>query len=122
MCNFDNHDWMKLDKLGKSKAEIYYNTTNPMNPSKKIKKSIFQESFMGKISSGGLCKDRAQQVTFDTARAKYYMEAQLVGFHRDKNRQAIEDGACYAYAYKKIDFKYDYGQGQCNMNVSEIPS
>ena len=112
-CNYDNDNWMKLE-LGKSKAEIYYNTTNgPMNSSNQIKNYIFQDFFPNatRIRYGGHCNEMEGQITLDTARAKYHMEAQLVGKHTDSDTKiAIDNGACYAYAYKKIDFKYDYGQ------------
>lgn len=33
----------------------------------------------------------------------------------------LKEDFCYAYAYNPFDFKYDYGDGKCDVTVSKHP-
>lgn len=60
-----------------------------------------------------------RSVTTTTRRSEYFMQAQLNGPLVDKNTGGrVDDGFCYAYAFDPISFRYDYGDGECLVNVS----
>lgn len=60
-----------------------------------------------------------KSVTTTTSRSEYFMQAQLHGPLVDENTGGrVDDGFCYAYAFDPISFRYDYGDGECLVNVS----
>ena len=79
---------------------------------------LFDESYNGQRLNPGECREEVGMTTVSTRRAKYYMKSLLQG--PQTNSAGAHDGYCYAYSFNKIDFKYDYGLGECKVNVSDV--
>lgn len=97
---------------GKSKSYLDFWKTKPGNEGKPIKKFYVQSSYDSpSILSPGSCVVKEGRETLDTSTSKHYMQA-LVNANSDV-------GFCYAFSFNPIDLKYNYGDGPCEVSVSD---
>ena len=77
---------------------------------------FFNKTYDGKTDAlaPGECVTEIGTLNLDTTYAWYYMKAQIQG---PTNATGV---FCYAFAANPIDVKYDYGLGECKVNVSAL--
>ena len=63
----------------------------------------------------GFCTKDTGSAKLDTSFSKYYLEASVSGKLTIPGK---DSSACYAYSFNPLDFKYDYGDGECKFTVS----
>ena len=63
----------------------------------------------------GLCMKETGSAKLDTSFSKYYLEASVNG---KLTIPGQDSSYCYAYSYNPLDFKYNYGDGECKFTVS----
>jgi hypothetical protein len=100
MCNYNDED---MDLSSNPKKHVHTEFFHPetgSDPTKQI--FLAQKTFNGETLTVGECKGTTGTVKLSTSRAKYFMESSLRG------RLSQSDEFCYAYAFNKIDFKYNY--------------
>ena len=119
LCNMnDNGNSIKLTSAPKqTKVEFFY----PIGAGivhNKTKKYIVNKNFNDVVLMPGKCEEVTGTARLPVKRAKYFMMAILQGEQRTQLDETVPDGFCYAYSYNKIDFKYDYGLGDCKVDVS----
>jgi hypothetical protein len=112
LCNYNDGNDIKI--VSPSTVEFFY----PIPDSGGKQVFLFDESYNGQVLNRGECREEVGTTTVSTSRAKYYMKSFLQG--PQTNSAGANDGYCYAYSFNKIDFKYDYGLGTCEVNVSDI--
>lgn len=81
-------------------------------------KFIVNEEVNGLLLKKGECKKETGKTIVSTSRAKYFMKSFLQGPQLSSGNS--RNGFCFAYTFNRIDFKYDYGFGECKMRVSGI--
>ena len=111
-CNY-NDNTNKINLAGDSRIEFYHPDGN------KPQVSFFNDILSGKELGPGDCEIKEGTKTLTTTRASYYMKSLLMGPSKTESGGPVDDGYCYAYAFNVIDFKYDYGLGDCDVSVSE---
>lgn len=115
VCNYNQNDSIELSKPPMAtKVEFFYPVSGTGT-----KNLIVDESYSGHLLKPGDCRSEIATTSVSTRRAKYFMEAILQGTRKTPSGGTIiDDGFCFAHSFNKIDFKYDYGFGECKMNVS----
>ena len=63
----------------------------------------------------GVCTKDTGSAKLDTSFSKYYLEASVSGKLTIPGK---DSSACYAYSFNPLDFKYNYGDGECKFTVS----
>ena len=63
----------------------------------------------------GFCTKDTGSAKLDTSFSKYYLEASVSGKLTIPGK---DSSACYAYSFNPLDFKYNYGDGECKFTVS----
>ena len=115
LCNYNTRNTINLEPNPDRKVELEFYSPD-YEP--RLKNVIAADSFNGDTLPSGTCEDVSGSVTLNSARAKYFMKGILQGGQTDAQGRRVQDGFCYAYAYNKIDFKYDYGLDECVIEVS----
>ena len=110
-CNY-NDNTNKINLADYSRIEFYHPDGN------KPQVSFFNDILSGKELGPGDCEIKEGTKTLTTTRASYYMKSLLQGPSKTESGGPVDDGYCYAYAFNVIDFKYDYGLGDCDVSVS----
>ena len=110
LCNFNDVNDAEIISP-ESMVEFFY-------PDSDGQVFIFDEEYGGEVLKPGECKTTVGMETISTKRAKYFMKSLFQG--PQTNSAGAHDGYCYAYSFNKIDFKYDYGLGECKVNVSDV--
>lgn len=111
VCNYNYNGNEILLNSNKTKLEFYFKEDKP--------KLLDQSYGSGSIGSNAPCKEIVGKRYLPAKRALYYMRATLQGPQVLSGGGArVNDGFCYAYAFKQINFKYDYGLGKCKVSVS----
>ena len=111
LCNYNTRNTINLERDPEKKVELEFYHPDPLT-------NIDSRTFNGVALPSGTCEDVSGSVTLNSARAKYFMKGILQGGQTDAQGRRVQDGFCYAYAYNKIDFKYDYGLDECVIEVS----
>ena len=116
ICNFNEVNSIMLAKNSPyTKMEFFYSATDTSGTSN----FIVDKSYRNHLLGPGRCKKEIAKTSINTSRAKYNMKAVLGGSIRTPSGDTVNDGLCYASSENKVDFKYDYGLGECKMSVSE---
>ena len=114
VCNYNTVNSIKLVQAPKpAKTEFFYPVAGT-----DTKIFIVDESYNGHLLSPGECREEIATTAVSTRRAKYFMKAILQGPQKTASGAPVNDSFCYAYSFNKIDFKYDYGLGECKVEVS----
>ncbi len=92
-------------------AELY-----STKPGTRRKEFMFQQSFDQTLGQG-VCEEISSTATVNTSRSKLFQKAVLQGPQMSEGSKVV-GGYCFAYAFNMIDFKYDYGLGECKVHVS----
>ena len=118
LCNYNNENQINFlrDRTKRVQVHMYHPIGNGLNSGQN---DLVFQTFNGQTLRAGQCVENVGTSTVSTSRAKYFMEGYLQGTQSNSNGQTIEDGFCYAYAYNKVDFKYDYNLGFCDIQVSK---
>lgn len=117
ICNFNDSNSIKtIDSQSKSsKIQMFYRDSKT-----NTKEFLVDKTFKGDLLEAGKCREEIAITVVSTNRAKYYMKAVLQGVQQSSNGGSVtRDGFCYAYSFHKVDFKYNYGLGECKVSVSE---
>ena len=116
LCNYNpSPNLIKLSELPKKvKTEFWY----PIRGTGQ-KNFFVDKSFNNQLLGPGECVRAIGRKRVSTSRAKHFMRTILQGSQRPPLLDRPIPGAfCYAFTFNKIDFKYDYGLGECLVNVS----
>jgi hypothetical protein len=113
VCNY-NESTNKINLLGDSTFQFFYPVVNAGE-----EKLILNKNLGGQVLGPGQCQKEEATTIVSTDRASYYMKSLLQGPSKTESGGPVDDGYCYAYAYNIVDFKYDYGLGDCDVSVSE---
>ena len=108
VCNYNTDDM----KMNKQTGVEFFNNNGTFYENTK---------YPGEALQSGKCKGIQQKKMVPTSRAQYYMKATLQGPLMSGNDK-VTNGYCSAYAFKDINFKYDYGLGECDVSVSNNAS
>ena len=112
LCNYNEIDIIKVVSPP-STTEFFF----PIPGSGGEQRFIVDKSYNGQLLRPGECKEVLGTARVTTSRAKYFMKSQLQG-PQTSEFSGSQNGFCFAYSFNKIDFKYDYGLGNCSMNFS----
>ena len=110
LCNYNTRNTINLERGPEKRVELEFYHPEPLTV-------IDSDSFNGVALRSGTCENVSGSVTVNSARAKYFMKGILQGIQTDAQGNRVQDGFCYAYAFNKIDFKYNYGIQACNIEV-----
>jgi hypothetical protein len=75
----------------------------------------FTPSIHGSLAAGS-CQEGSGKVELQTSQLKHYMQASIQG--PLSTNATFDDRFCYAYAFRPIEFEYEYGDPTCEMSVS----
>ena len=111
VCNYNNST-NKINLVGGSTFQFFY----------PVEKLILNKNLAGQVLGPGQCQKEEATTIVTTSRASYFMKSLLQGPSKTESGGPVDGGYCYAYAYNIVDFKYDYGFGECDVSVSEYSS
>lgn len=107
LCNYNNNSTIQLLQ------------SHSINKSAKVEEYLVDTSVNDVSLRPGECTGETTTLKVSSSSATRYMKTFLDGKQNTLDGDAIVDGFCYAYSFSTITFKYDYGLGECNVNVSE---
>ena len=110
LCNYNNGNDIKMPP---ATVDFFY----PIPGSGDEQVFLIKELLNGQLLNPGECREEVGTITVSTRRAKYYTKSLLQG---PQTNNGERNGYCYAYSFNQIDFKYDYGLGKCEVNVSDV--
>ena len=116
LCNFNEGlNVIKLSEPPKqAKVEFFHPIGEGIDQNFLVEKTFNNEELRP-----GECVSAIDTKTISTSRSKYFMKAILQGAQKKPSGDVVQGAFCYAFGFNKIDFKYDYGLGSCEVRVSE---
>ena len=116
LCNYNDNNVIRL-VTPPSQTQFFF----PVPGSGGEERFIIDESYPsnGQILRPGECEEVLGSFRASTSRSKYFMNSRLQGLQTSES-SGLQNGFCFAYSLNKIDFKYDYGFGDCKFSVSFI--
>jgi hypothetical protein len=114
LCNYNDNNVIRL-ATPPSQTQFYF----PIPGSGGEERFIIDESYNDQILRPGQCEEALGSFRVSTSRSKYFMNSHLQGLQTSES-SGSQNGFCFAYSLNKIDFKYDYGFGDCKFSVSFI--
>ena len=113
LCNYNEKDVIKL--LSPPSTTQFFIPNAGSSEKEIVVDKSYNEQF---LEAGNCTEEVVGTFRTTTSRAKYFMKSQLQGSQTSESPPFSPNGFCFAYSFHKVDFKYDYGLGNCSMNFS----